>query len=387
VGAKCDDSTDCASGVCNVTCVAPTCTDGVENGGESGVDCGGTSTCARCPAGQTCTVPGDCTSLVCSSDVCQDATCQDDVRNGGESDVDCGGQTLCARCDIGQKCTGDADCSTALCGTDGTCKQTCGDGVRDGTETDVDCGGPACPRCADGKNCAVVGDCTSNDCASGFCCTAGSNRDGDSFSDCAEYTDGNSWTDPDVFNGLAARSLPLCDPTANQILCSAQDSAVEIRACGGGTAVEKQNEWAGFSSSAVASANICDAGYGFEPNFTTSCGETSWAVYFTGYIALSGAGEYCFAVSSTASPPGAECGSLLLNGDTDALVTTEGGSPVCVAAGGSARIELYYQETSSPNPPVSGVAYGFDVAYCKDTSGGGCTPSIALTPDMLRVTP
>jgi hypothetical protein len=40
--------TDCESGVCRSTmmgspdrCASPTCTDGVQNGGETGVDCGG----------------------------------------------------------------------------------------------------------------------------------------------------------------------------------------------------------------------------------------------------------------------------------------------------------------------------------------------------------
>lgn len=38
----CNVDTDCASGICNAnTCMAPTCLDGVKNGGETGVDCGG----------------------------------------------------------------------------------------------------------------------------------------------------------------------------------------------------------------------------------------------------------------------------------------------------------------------------------------------------------
>ncbi|NNE30235.1 MAG: T9SS type A sorting domain-containing protein, partial [Saprospiraceae bacterium] len=45
---------------------APTCTDGVQNGNETGVDCGG-SACPACP------------------------TCTDGVQNGNETGVDCGG--------------------------------------------------------------------------------------------------------------------------------------------------------------------------------------------------------------------------------------------------------------------------------------------------------
>lgn len=55
---------------------APTCTDGIQNGDETGVDCGGT-TCAPC------VVP----------------TCTDGIQNGDETGVDCGGAT-CAPCAI-----------------------------------------------------------------------------------------------------------------------------------------------------------------------------------------------------------------------------------------------------------------------------------------------
>ncbi|MEM7086677.1 MAG: M43 family zinc metalloprotease, partial [Bacteroidota bacterium] len=55
---------------------APTCTDGVQNGDETGVDCGG-STCAPCP----------------------EPTCSDGIQNQGETGVDCGGPN-CAPCQI-----------------------------------------------------------------------------------------------------------------------------------------------------------------------------------------------------------------------------------------------------------------------------------------------
>jgi hypothetical protein len=42
------------------------------------------------------------------------ATCSDGVKNGSESDVDCGGPT-CARCALGRGCVGAADCSTSHC--------------------------------------------------------------------------------------------------------------------------------------------------------------------------------------------------------------------------------------------------------------------------------
>ncbi len=76
---------------------APTCTDGVQNGDETGVDCGG-SACPPC------------------------ATCTDGIQNGDETGVDCGG-SACPPC------------------------ATCTDGIQNGDETGVDCGGSACPPC------------------------------------------------------------------------------------------------------------------------------------------------------------------------------------------------------------------------------------------------
>jgi hypothetical protein len=46
------------------------------------------------------------------------ATCSDGIRNGTESDVDCGGS--CARCPNNKRCTGPHDCATAYC-VNGAC--------------------------------------------------------------------------------------------------------------------------------------------------------------------------------------------------------------------------------------------------------------------------
>jgi hypothetical protein len=78
----------------------PTCTDGVQNGNETGVDCGGSCPNA-CP------------------------TCTDGIQNGNETGIDCGGP----------------DCPAC---------PTCSDGIQNGNETGVDCGGPDCAPCNTG---------------------------------------------------------------------------------------------------------------------------------------------------------------------------------------------------------------------------------------------
>ncbi len=82
----------------------PTCSDGIQNGNETGVDCGGPD-CEPCQAAPTCS---------------------DGIQNGNETGVDCGGPD-CEPCQAAPTCT---------------------DGIQNGNETGVDCGGPDCAPCA-----------------------------------------------------------------------------------------------------------------------------------------------------------------------------------------------------------------------------------------------
>ena len=49
-----------------------------------------------CDEGETCDAPSDCLSGVCTGSVCQAPSCSDGVDNGDETDVDCGGS--CGAC-------------------------------------------------------------------------------------------------------------------------------------------------------------------------------------------------------------------------------------------------------------------------------------------------
>ncbi|MEM9886414.1 MAG: fibronectin type III domain-containing protein [Bacteroidota bacterium] len=91
-----------AIGACNGN-TTPSCNDGIQNGDETGIDCGGVD-CPPCS-----TAP----------------TCDDGIQNGDETGIDCGG----ADC---------PPCSTA---------PTCDDGIQNGDETGIDCGGSDCPPC------------------------------------------------------------------------------------------------------------------------------------------------------------------------------------------------------------------------------------------------
>ena len=86
------------------------------------------------------------------------ALAKDGVKNGDETDVDCGGGNA-ARCADGRGCARATDCTSGVC-TASTCAAPGPtDGVKNADETDVDCGGAKAPKCALGKACKANEDC------------------------------------------------------------------------------------------------------------------------------------------------------------------------------------------------------------------------------------
>ncbi len=101
----------------------PTCMDGIQNGDETGTDCGGTN-CPPCTLG--CTDPDAHNyDAAAQADDGSCETCTDGIINGDETDIDCGG-VLCAAC------------------------PTCSDGILNQDEVGVDCGGTNCAPCVEG---------------------------------------------------------------------------------------------------------------------------------------------------------------------------------------------------------------------------------------------
>jgi hypothetical protein len=150
----CLNSYDCISGVCtsnicqgncvvisdvkymSLSIAVPTCSDGVMNGNESDVDCGGSCLPSkRCGDGLICNSASDCISGVCKTNICQGesiitsnvknlrlsitvAACNDGVKNGNETDVDCGGSCLPSKqCGNGLICNNGPDCISGVCTT------------------------------------------------------------------------------------------------------------------------------------------------------------------------------------------------------------------------------------------------------------------------------
>ena len=154
---NCNGNSDCQSGWCTAKkwCGVGACDDGALNGNETDTDCGGT--CTPCADGRKCQIGGDCKSGGCVGGTCVVGTCTDGHKNGDESDKDCGG--TCAPCGAGQACGDVKDCATGLCvlsvckacknasecpGSDTVCrKRTCDAGVCGATFSDegTDAGG------------------------------------------------------------------------------------------------------------------------------------------------------------------------------------------------------------------------------------------------------
>jgi hypothetical protein len=163
-GGVCPPGAVCAAGACLFG--PTTCTDGIKDGFETDVDCGGN--CPPCGIGQSCIVPSECQSGVCANNVCQAPSCVDGIKNGFETDIDCGGG-LCPACAVGRTCNTFFDCQSGLC-LAGLCQPpSCFDAIKNGAETDVDCGGPNCAPCATGRTCLANVDCASGFCAGGIC--------------------------------------------------------------------------------------------------------------------------------------------------------------------------------------------------------------------------
>jgi len=167
-GAACDAPEDCTSLSClDGVCQRPTCSDGARNGTETDVDCGGPS-CDPCPALPECDATSDCDDgEVCKIGVCRADTCANGAVDPGETAADCGGPD-CAPCDHGLGCSIDGDCVGLRCDRARCATPTCADTVQNGTETGRDCGG-SCGLCANGIGCAADSDCASDRCDAGTC--------------------------------------------------------------------------------------------------------------------------------------------------------------------------------------------------------------------------
>lgn len=90
-GEECDDGNENDRDGCSNRCMAASCDDGVLNGDETDIDCGG-SCLTSCEVGEGCRATRDCADVVCDlrRHECAEPSCTDGLLNQGELAVDCG---------------------------------------------------------------------------------------------------------------------------------------------------------------------------------------------------------------------------------------------------------------------------------------------------------
>jgi hypothetical protein len=240
------------------------CSDMIKDNGEVGVDCGGPCV-NRCPNGTPCFGNSDCDSMVCVDGVCCADACQGPclacsaAKKGGGADGTCGpvaaGTDPDAECvsPAADVCNGNGACqchdgtkdgseSNVDCGGGcGSCNGTCSDGSQNQGETDVDCGGPNCPPCPGGKHCAQNSDCSSAVCNGGTCCspeaastTCAGGKCGTVYNNCGQPVNCGGCSAPDVCGAVTANRCGCSDPSACSGRCGTiTDGCGQQQNCGG----------------------------------------------------------------------------------------------------------------------------------------------------------
>lgn len=155
----------------------------------SGIQCNETRFCNGAGTCVGCLTNGDCqgTNPTCENNEC--ISCSDGIKNGTEINIDCGGST-CAACGPGTPCSSDTDCldnncvdglccdasCTGVCkscnqaGKEGTCavlpKGTEDPGVCEKTRA---CSATGNCLLKDGQSCDKPAQCLSSSCFGGIC--------------------------------------------------------------------------------------------------------------------------------------------------------------------------------------------------------------------------
>ena len=167
--------------------VVPSCSDGIKDGNETDVDCGGS--CAPCANQKDCTIAGDCQSGDCKNLVCVACAGDTDCATGAFCDPSNDGGSCSPRKAQGVACTGSSQCASASCARGVCCDtacaglcQACSNAVKgagaDGLCGNVGAGNDSLGQCVDqgAASCGTDGECDGNGAcqiyASGTVCLA-----------------------------------------------------------------------------------------------------------------------------------------------------------------------------------------------------------------------
>jgi len=114
--ANCPTSTTvCASASCtSCACAVVNAAAGTACTDSGGTTCNGSGSCVQCNTAKDCTSTA---TPLCIASKCVAPTCTDGLKDGIETDIDCGGggPMNCPACGLGKACSVNADCASAVC--------------------------------------------------------------------------------------------------------------------------------------------------------------------------------------------------------------------------------------------------------------------------------
>jgi hypothetical protein len=218
-----------------------------------------------------CRSEADCDSRVCVANTCRAATCDDGVKNGAETDIDCGGS--CASCALGDACALAADCTSGFC-VDGACVECVA--PTDCPGTDAECSARSCTANVCGVSFAARGTPlaaqTDRDCLRAVCDGAGGSEiihdnddlpiDGDLCTTvvCTDGTPSNPTVDPD---DRSACTVDACDPAtgvSNTPIDTSDEVACTVDTCDADTgAVTHTPRDTACDDGVACTVDTCDA--------------------------------------------------------------------------------------------------------------------------------
>jgi hypothetical protein len=262
--AGCIDTTTCPP---PAPCMLATCTAGAcgETPQAQRTACAssGGKLCDGAGACVACLLSSDCTTTAapnCVSRQCVAASCMDGMKNGTETDVDCGG--TCSKCALGSSCKVAGDCQSNVCGAGSKCG--CSADAQCGSGKFCDPTGACKPLIATGKACTRPGECTLGFCVDGFCCNVACNGTCQACAGSKKQVGGMDGTCGPAKDGTDPHSTCAAGPTCGntgQCMGGACQLAPTTTSCGAATCV---------GSTATASRS-CDGAGTCNPPSTSSC--------------------------------------------------------------------------------------------------------------------
>jgi RHS repeat-associated protein len=216
-------------------------------------------------------------------------------------------------------------------------------------------------------------DCASNSCGVLGCDTA--DRDGDGLYDCQETQDGDSFTDPDRFNGTRAHGFRANPSSVSPGSFDTQTkvNAIEVQR------FEDHNLYSGWDLEGEAFADVgCRQEVDFWPPWAV-CHEDGFPGFdYTGFVHLPSAGKHCFQISTASDNLQ---GTLFFNGAEHGTTMLDGAQ--CFDSGPGVYPIRWAFEPFTQASTGELADDRFKVAYCfgGDTA---CAPSAVIPQAMLQ---